>query len=59
MSDSPDKTHDISEYVNADSRLDLEGDNLPKIRMEELISMRVTLQPCKLKAMEVQDKIEP
>ena len=39
MSDSPDEIHDISEYVNADSRLDPEGDDLPRIRMEELISM--------------------
>ncbi len=59
MSDSPDEIHDISEYVNADSRLDPEGDNLPRIRMEELISMRATLRPCKPRAEEVQDRIEP
>jgi len=59
MSDSPDETHNISKYVNVDLRLDPEGDNLPKIRKEELISMRATLQPHKLKATKVQDKIEP
>ena len=31
MSDSPDETHDILEYVNADSRLDPDGDDLSNI----------------------------
>ena len=31
-----DKTHDITEYINADMRLDLDHNNLPLGRMEEV-----------------------
>jgi len=59
MSDSPDEEHDISEYVNADSRLDPEGDDLPKSRIEELVSMRATVRPRKTKSIEAKNRVEP
>ena len=59
MSDSPGETHDVSEYVNADSRLDPDGDDLPKLRLKELASMRAVLRPHKQKTIEAQDKVEP
>ena len=59
MSDRPNETHDISEYVNADSRLDPEGYDLPNSRREELVSMRATLQPQKPREKEAPDIIEP
>jgi hypothetical protein len=59
MSDSPSEQHDISEYVNADSRLDPDGDDLPKLRAEELLCMRIVVQSAELGAKEVHDRMEP
>src|ERR1700730_16919966 len=58
QSDEPEETHDVSEYVNADSRLDPDDEDLPIMRTTELIGMRVGLRPRKAKAPEVQDKVE-
>jgi hypothetical protein len=59
MSDSPNEKHDISEYVNADMRLDPDGDDLLKLRTEELSSMRAEVQLLEPPNIEVQDRIEP
>ena len=40
-SDKPGETHDISAYVNADSRLDPEGEDLTIARTAELFAFRV------------------
>ena len=59
LSDAPEETHDVSEYVNADARLDPDRDDLPIKRAAELMGMRAELRPRKGKAREVLDKTEP
>ena len=58
VSDEPEETHDVSEYVNADSRLDPDGDDLPIARTTELISMRAELRPRKERAREILERTE-
>ena len=44
-SDMPNEQHGIASYVNADSRLDPEANDLPITRRAELISMNVEVMP--------------
>jgi hypothetical protein len=58
-SDEPDEVHDISEYVNADARLDPDGDDLPITHRVELQCFRVGLHSDKSKSWEILNKEEP
>ena len=51
--------HDISEYVNADVRLDPDGDDLPVSHVTKLHCMRMGLCSDKGKSREVLDREEP
>ena len=42
-SDKPDETHGVEAYVNADSRLDPEGDDLSEVRFKEIEELRSNL----------------
>src|SRR6266850_1240509 len=54
-SDEPDERHDILAYVNADARLDPEGDNLPIMRATELVSMRMETRWQRIKSHEIRE----
>jgi len=43
-SNEPDEMHDISAYINADTRLDPKGDDLPIMHVTELVSMHMETQ---------------
>ena len=58
-SDEPEETHDISEYVNADARLDPVGDDLPVTCVNKLQCMRAELHSDKMRPREVLGKEEP
>ena len=44
-SDKPRETHNIATYVNADARLDPEGDNLTIAHNAELSAFQVSILP--------------
>ncbi|KAK2459808.1 hypothetical protein APHAL10511_008129 [Amanita phalloides] len=56
--DRPDEVHDISTYVNAVSRLDPEGDNLPSNRQDELLELNTYLAIHESEDNTIHDKIE-
>jgi hypothetical protein len=57
-SDSPEERHDISAYVNADSRLDPNGEDLTIARTAKLISFKVGILQDNSREERVQDHIE-
>jgi hypothetical protein len=57
-SNKPDERHDISTYVNADSRLDPSGEDLTIARTAELYSFKVSTLPEYGREERVQDHVE-
>jgi hypothetical protein len=57
-SDEPDEDHSLPSYVNADSRLDPDVDDLPIARRAELISMHIGIMPSESGLSKPSDRIE-
>jgi hypothetical protein len=57
-SDEPNEDHSLPSYVNADSRLDPDADDLPIARKAELIAMRIGVIPSESDSLKLTDRVE-
>ncbi|KAF8644621.1 hypothetical protein AX14_009382 [Amanita brunnescens Koide BX004] len=57
--DKPDEKHDVSAYVNADARLDPEGEDLTIARTAELFALKVDLHDEAGYEERIRDHVEP